>query len=341
MDVMALGGLSLRSAFLSLVPNWRDVDGKPDARQNGRLGGIRKVIPKMLEDWSLPELWRVLTTRIFESDRFDFKEALPDARNDQAKLRLRKTCCAFANSAGGFLVFGVKDEKELDVEARLIGLEPTFDFPASFGDYPSRVEPSVQWDFKNPPLELSSGRLIHVVHIPKSHSGPHGLFVEDRCFFQKRTPKGNEPMTYGELRAKFLDRDRLVTELHWAISEFSRVERTAKSLNVELHRDQWTYEVLMTRFDVVDVRPSLKALAGVFKMVDPELGERAVNTINQCSAIDVTLGAIQGFVNHRAGAIVGEGLELLARAKELVIRTSLNAENVRARLESLEQAMQI
>jgi predicted HTH transcriptional regulator len=44
---------------------------------------------------------------------FDFKAMLPHSKDTEGKGRLRRDVAAFANSNGGFLVFGVKDNKGL------------------------------------------------------------------------------------------------------------------------------------------------------------------------------------------------------------------------------------
>jgi predicted HTH transcriptional regulator len=123
------------------------------------------MIPKTLEEWTIESIRNLLAKKVFESDSFDFKVALPHSKNSDVKDHLKKTCCAFANSEGGFLVYGVSDDKELDSEERFEGVDPNIDFPAHFGNYPKMCSPSVEWEFKNPPIVLENGKLIHVVYI--------------------------------------------------------------------------------------------------------------------------------------------------------------------------------
>ncbi|MGO8949899.1 MAG: helix-turn-helix domain-containing protein [Ktedonobacterales bacterium] len=99
-------------------------------------------------------------------------------------------CCAFANSSGGFLVFGVKDASAGPTEQRLVGLPVGLDFTEQFGNYPNACEPSVQWTFKNPPIQLASGNVVHVVYVPRSWNAPHSLELErGGRRFPKRTQK--------------------------------------------------------------------------------------------------------------------------------------------------------
>ena len=67
------------------------------------------MLPTSLDDWTLNVVIELLQTGAFESEHFDYKEMLPHSGDQGAKDRLRKTCCAFANTDGGFIVFGVSD----------------------------------------------------------------------------------------------------------------------------------------------------------------------------------------------------------------------------------------
>lgn len=163
------------------------------------------MLPQDLNDWTEEQIVEMLETGIFESEHFDYKEALPHASDQSAKDRLRKTCCAFANTDGGYLVFGVSDDRTLTPENRLIGLPVDLDFPEHFGNYPKNCFPSIYWQFKNPPITLESGRLIQVVHIPASPESPHATgHIESGWRFMKRTNKGNEAMAVDEVRLRFL-----------------------------------------------------------------------------------------------------------------------------------------
>ena len=68
------------------------------------------MLPESLDGWTLDLVRRLVEHRVFESDCLDLKEMLPASKDDEGKRRLRRTVAAFANSVGGFLVFGVKDE---------------------------------------------------------------------------------------------------------------------------------------------------------------------------------------------------------------------------------------
>jgi hypothetical protein len=187
------------------------------------------VIPEALDGWTLGVVRALVEQGVFETDLFDFKEMLPHKNDQGDKLRLSKTCAAFANSSGGFLVFGVKDGKGMPPEDRLIGVPASVDFPEQFGNYPSACQPSVQWTFKNnPPLALGSDRVVHVVQVFPSANRPHAVFDDHRWWFCKRTNKGTEPMTYEEVRLAFQDTENRRTKLALLSSELSYVGSLAE-----------------------------------------------------------------------------------------------------------------
>ena len=162
------------------------------------------MIPRTLQEWTLDIIAGLVQKRVFESETFDFKEMLPYSKDLRAKTRLRKLCAALANSEGGFIVFGVSDKGSSSSD-RLVGIEAGLDFPEHFGNLARQCTPSVFWDFRNPPISLPNGRLIHVVQIPKSWNAPHAVGDGDNgWYFEKRTNKGNEPMSIEEVRAGFL-----------------------------------------------------------------------------------------------------------------------------------------
>ena len=183
------------------------------------------MIPDTLDAWSLEVIRSLLKQGVLELDRFDFKETLPHKSDDKDKLRLAKACASFANSSGGFLIFGVKDAKGLPASERLVGLDPTNDFPECFGNFPTSAEPSVEWTLRNPALRLDDGRFVHIVHVPLSARSPHGVIDQERWWFCKRTSKGTETMSYEEIRERFAQTNRRRNRYAFVKSEVSRIQK--------------------------------------------------------------------------------------------------------------------
>ncbi len=193
------------------------------------------MIPRTLDEWTIPAIKTLLEQGYYESRDFDFKQMLPHKSDEGEKERLRAACCAFANSPGGFLVFGVTDKKADPVEKRLAGVPPEFDFPEHFGVYPQQCTPAVQWQFRQPALLLpKSGNVIHVVQIPQSWNAPHFYRPDtshpERWRFPKRTDKGTEDMSYEEVRMAFLQYYEKRVKLQLLRAELDTILATAKEM---------------------------------------------------------------------------------------------------------------
>lgn len=190
------------------------------------------MIPKKLSDWNLDTIKLLLEQGYYECEFFDFKEMLPPSQDAVGKIRLTKACCAFANkNDGGFLVFGISDKKNLPADQRLVGIDAALDFPEQFGNYPIKCTPSVEWEFLNPPLKLPNSKVIHVIHIKQSFLAPVGFEdVSKGWFFPKRTNKGDELMTYNEIKLYFMNFYEKRIKLQLLLAELETIKSASTDL---------------------------------------------------------------------------------------------------------------
>lgn len=157
------------------------------------------MIPNSLEDWNYELIEKLVRDGFFETYRFDLKEDIPQ--------RLDKSVCAFANTEGGFLVFGVKNDRSLSYNERIVGIDPYRDFPREFGDkIANNTEPHIFYTFRNPAIAIpGSTAVIHVVKIEQSRERPHWTSKREFYF---RTNKGNELMSYQQIKDSFLGEEQ-------------------------------------------------------------------------------------------------------------------------------------
>jgi hypothetical protein len=176
------------------------------------------VIPSRLEDWTFEAIQAVADSGVNENDIYDFKADLQPADHQ------RKSVAAFANTRGGFLIFGVTNDRKLE------GV-PNAELPRDFGTkLKTGLEPSVEFRFRAP-LEVSTGRSLFVVEVPRSLRVPHAVFVSGTWTFLKRTAGGsNDPMTYEEIRLAFQDTETRRTKLALLSSELAHIDWVAERL---------------------------------------------------------------------------------------------------------------
>ncbi|MFC2000511.1 helix-turn-helix domain-containing protein [Chloroflexota bacterium] len=167
---------------------------------------MSEYFPESIDEWTYETIYNLVSAGYFETDNFDFKELLVSKGDPNHNLRMSKTAAAFANSRGGFIIFGIKDWKQkLTVETRIVGMDYDSEMSHHFGNAIRNSEPSISYVPGNPPIPIpGSQRVIFIVRIPASVRGPHGVLEDNRLYFYKRTNQGNEPMSHEEIRLAFL-----------------------------------------------------------------------------------------------------------------------------------------
>lgn len=192
--------------------------------------------PKSIQEWNLDFILELIKKGYNEDIWFDFKQVLPHSQDETGKGRLRRTVASFANSEGGFIVFGILDDKSAKPEDRLLGIPPEQDYPVLFGNLLQILIPRPDFTFKNPPIGLPLGNLIHICEIYESMDKPVSIETDEGTFiFPVRTPKGAVAMRYEEIKQNFLGyaymKDKLlllVEELKRIISELKQYEGAPK-----------------------------------------------------------------------------------------------------------------
>ena len=165
------------------------------------------MFPRELSEWNYNVIKELAERSYLETNTIEFKPALKSRstsyqEKEKFNNRILQTTCAFANTNGGFIVFGLEDmgkNKQID----LIGLEKSDDLPKEFGDKIKAINPIVDFDFKNPPIEIPrTEKVLFVVQILQSIDRPH-INTKDRIFYY-RTNNGNEPMSHEQIKESFL-----------------------------------------------------------------------------------------------------------------------------------------
>jgi hypothetical protein len=180
--------------------------------------------PSNLDAWTLDAIRALIGEGVFEDRIFDFKERLPDSRDRDGQERIVTACAAFANTDGGFLVFGVDDHRAHSVPNRLVGIDRTVQFAEQFDVYPQRCTPAVKFGpIKT--LSIDNGRLILVIQVPRD-STPHATGSPQNGFrWPCRTDGGRtEFMGYEEIKKRILTvhgREAAVRELVAELEELA------------------------------------------------------------------------------------------------------------------------
>jgi len=205
---------------------------------------MTSIVPATLAGWTLQKIEETARASITENDLFDLKADLQTAEHE------RKTVAAFANSAGGFLVFGVTNDRRIE---GVSNTELVRDFGIHLRD---KMSPSVEFRFADRPHPLPNGRLVYVAHVPRSARAPHAVYVNGAWAFLKRSPAGsNDPMTYEEIHAAFTDANRRLRELAWLKAEVGRLRVLAENMHPNAPASEARpLSRITTRFDIGQLR---------------------------------------------------------------------------------------
>lgn len=169
----------------------------------------QSMIAKPLDQITREDIEALLTERRSEGRTLDYKRDL-SLKNDEDTRELARDVSAFANGAGGDIVFGIEEAKgpegqNLGYPGKLVGIECE-----SFDKTKQRFE-SIVRDNVDPRIQGLGFRLIEdfpkgpivVVRVPKSWTGPHMVAFKKGTHFYTRNNSGRHALDVHEIRAAF------------------------------------------------------------------------------------------------------------------------------------------
>src|SRR5271166_4509007 len=149
----------------------------------------------------------LISNEVRESLTFEYKEALPGGGREERKEFLADVS-AFANAAGGDIIFGVREKREgnkttalpekavglagINVDATIRQLESVIT---------DGIEPRISGLRIKPIYGFECGPVI-VMRIPKSYLSPHMVKLGASRFYS-RTNAGKQPLDVTQIRSAF------------------------------------------------------------------------------------------------------------------------------------------
>ena len=174
-------------------------------------------IPDDINKWDIGTITNILYSGNYESDILEFKE---DVSNHNE--RIARTCCAFANTKGGVLVFGVSDDRNKSTFERIIGLGKSQDNITLITNQLINIHPQISSEniiFANSPIILENGReLIMLKILPSKH-----LHQFDDKFY-KRFQGKNDLMPYDQIKETFIENRKNKTTLYLLLRELANTK---------------------------------------------------------------------------------------------------------------------
>jgi hypothetical protein len=148
--------------------------------------------------WDENDVQQLIRSGVTENLTLDYKSSGALAKTDRKKDEISKDVSAFANSAGGTILYGVTERDHFPYELDE-GFDPN-DISKEWLEQVinSRIQRRIDGIRINQvPLSSHPGRVLYVVHIPQSDRGPH--MASDHVFY-KRFNFVSVPMEEYEVR---------------------------------------------------------------------------------------------------------------------------------------------
>lgn len=161
---------------------------------------------KKLADLTENDFLALITNAVREERQLDFKSTLPGPKDSDKKAFLADVA-AFANSAGGDIIFGLEEHRDAaniptGVAKAIVGVAANIDAEVRrlTSVIESGLDPQVVPKVQFQEVTTSQGSVV-VLRVAKSWAAPH--MVKDGWKFYARQGPQNLPMDAGTLRAAF------------------------------------------------------------------------------------------------------------------------------------------
>ncbi len=148
------------------------------------------------------DLQSLIDSQVPEGITIDYKQALNTQKPSDKKEFLRDIS-SFANTQGGHIIYGMKEEKGIASELCGIALENADTEKQKLENLiRDGLEPRVYGTLIEP-INLSSDRYALVIRIPRSFNPPHMVTIDGHRKFYGRNSSGKYPLNVDDLRVLF------------------------------------------------------------------------------------------------------------------------------------------
>ncbi|GMV90868.1 MAG: hypothetical protein AMXMBFR82_06460 [Candidatus Hydrogenedentota bacterium] len=181
------------------------------------------MLSQAIESVTLREIQDLVQYGYKESRRLEYKLLCPGDR-DRDKKEFLADVSSFANTVGGYILFGVREQDGTPKE--LVGIEG-FDEDKER----TRLESILHYNLQPPILGvelrcISGGTKgpVVVMRIPRSSFAPHMITLQQASRFYGRHSNGKYQMTYFDIRGAFMEQLELAERIHkWQAERIERI----------------------------------------------------------------------------------------------------------------------
>lgn len=176
--------------------------------------GVIHIFDKKLQDITEEDLHNLIKNKVIENKTLEYKEKL-NLSKDNDKKEFLADITAFANSEGGYIIYGIRENKGLPVE--FLGIEDKDQDKDKLTQTINNllqdgVSPRIA-DVKLHFLELNNEKQILIIKILQSFMSPHRVVIKGHNEFYARNSNGKYKMDVNELRTAFMFQQNILHEI--------------------------------------------------------------------------------------------------------------------------------
>lgn len=230
---------------------------------------------KALEKITRVDLQALCDEEVRESFDIEYKRSLP--KQGKEKINFLAAVSSFANTRGGDLVLGIREEE--GVAKELLGLDVA-DLDAEILKFENLIRDCIKprvtgvqiW-----PVRLAESRFALIVRAPRSWAAPHVVAFEEHWRFYARNSAGKYQLDVDQLRAAFSLSEATSEKIRaFRIQRVNRVQSGDTGVPVAqivepkfiLHIIPFGAFDIGQRFDLSQLPNDLNAVAGIYEYRD-------------------------------------------------------------------------
>ena len=206
-----------------------------------------------------------------EGQHLDYKQSIEST--DKGKKDLAEDVASFANANGGYLIFGITDNKEIiGIEEKIEG-RPIIEWLNQV--LSSKIEPIVFYTDPKPIEIPNSKKIILVLHIPESTKKPHYCTADSR--YRLRVNDRNLHASHYQIRDMFEFSKNRANDLNDFLKEknlFSETdENFGENFNTKRLANDITY--LITNWGMTgSIQPKEKTPKVIFSLIPTDISSK-------------------------------------------------------------------
>jgi predicted HTH transcriptional regulator len=156
---------------------------------------------KQFSEITVEDIIYLINNKISELKTLEYKRQLPGKDKEEQKTKILQSITSFANTDGGIIIFGMKENDEGEA-SEIIGIETSTD--DDFLYFQNIVKDRIEPRMAPPELkELTiNDKKIYLMKIHSSYNKPH--FVKNNFVFYGRHSNGKYPLDIEEIKSFFL-----------------------------------------------------------------------------------------------------------------------------------------